>query len=739
MSTDKRSDLMDEDHFTSFSDMVAVNTLSNEHMPSVRDDIQQVEDTVATSPFGPDLWGDPGGLDAQQCSTGSELQEGSSSFVDHADVPFSRADVNKALFEARLHCLDDTGVKYPWETGVMAEIFMDTDDVVGAPSLPVEYLGLAEQHGASVDSSTAASASQKTLGRDLELPFYSFAVRVKPDRDLFAVQEVLWQRALDKWLQIFEVLGFPGQLGDAVDYELHFADPDQRGTVLRDAMGVKSPRTALKRAQTMLQYFGWLQNQPCEWSPWNRSNCLSYLNSSAEHTPAATLGMSFLEALRFCRHVLQINIPDLLLQDPQLKGRAQRLLLTKVDYHPARPLKAQEVARLERMMVSPMNLLDKYMLGAVLFAIFSRSRWSDLQFINKFWVDRNEFDGQFFGFIETETAFHKTATSLKKKMRFMPIVCPIQGITETDWTAAWLETFYELQVDADAIPFGPICRAPGTDGALCRRSCTSDEISLFINRVLDVADDNKLSSHGFKHTTLSWASSYGIDETARTLLGHHELQGSKSMSVYSRDMLTRPLQLFCSMLTNIRGDHFRPDESRTSRMLDLMKIKETGALSGPIGSNPGGAPAPVGPEVPVDDDAVPTTPLDDTTSVGKGDQKPQRVETDSDSSSLASTSSSSSDGENEDLPEPTPKTGEDFIAGPVLRNRRSHVVHKCADAEGKTLCNRMASEETFELLNDGCSTLNARCSRCFRGQVLTSSSAMAEALDQARAKRLKKD
>ena len=82
-----------------------------------------------------------------------------------------------------------------------------------------------------------------------------------------------------------------------------------------------------------------------------------------------------------------------------------------------------------------------------------------------------------------------------------------------------------------------------------------------------------------------------------------------------------------------------------------------------------------GPEVPVDDDAVPTTPLDDTTSVGKGDQKLQRVETDSDSSSLASTSSSSSDGENEDLPEPTPKTGEDFIAGPVLRNRRSHVVH----------------------------------------------------------------
>ena len=46
------------------------------------------------------------------------------------------------------------------------------------------------------------------------------------------------------------------------------------------------------------------------------------------------------------------------------------------------------------------------------------------------------------------------------------------------------------------------------------------------------------------------------------------------MSVYSRDMLTRPLQLYCSMLSNIRHDHFRPDESRTSRMVDLMKIAD---------------------------------------------------------------------------------------------------------------------------------------------------------------------
>ena len=43
--------------------------------------------------------------------------------------------------------------------------------------------------------------------------------------------------------------------------------------------------------------------------------------------------------------------------------------------------------------------------------------------------------------------------------------------------------------------------------------------------------------------------------------------------VYSRDMLTGPLHLYCSMLVNIRRDHFRPDEARSSRIIDLIKIR----------------------------------------------------------------------------------------------------------------------------------------------------------------------
>eukprot|EP00435_Cladocopium_sp_Y103_P025039 s3838_g6.t1 len=730
---------MSADGFESFSDMLSsqhVEDASQEFgLDAVRVDPDVHEGSALVSPNGTglgavsELVADHANIDV--CSDGVELP-----VRQTVDRLFSRADVNKALFEARLNNLSDSDLKFPWETGIMGEIFSESSDTAGIPSMPAEYLGFSEDLQMESSPSAPSTAVQKLSSRDLVLPFYTFAIRVKPDKDFYAEQEALWTRAIFKWTQVFEVLGFPGQLGEAIDDELHFSDSSEHGTVLRDAMGVKSPRTALKRAQTLLQYFRWSQLQYTDWDPWNRARCLVYLGSSDERVPASSLGISFLEALRFLRHVLQVPVPELLLHDPQLRGRAQRLMLTKEEYHPARPLRASEVATLEKLMMTSLDLFDKYMLGAVLFSIFSRSRWSDLQYIHRLWVDRTEHDGEVFGFIETETSHHKTATSLKKKMKFMPVVCPLLGITHTDWTPQWFATFDALQVDMMACPFGPVCRAPGTDGMLCQRACTSEEISAFVNRVLGISESEKVSSHSLKHTTLSWAASYGIDEPARTLLGHHELQGAKTMAVYSRDMLTRPLQLFCSMLANIRADHFRPDESRTSRLIDLMKLQkgESGTLAaGGVKRTLAGVDK-AQPET--DNDAVPTSPLDDTqpdlqtapSADGEGEE--------SDSDAVASTSSSSSDDDDSDNDNSLGVQG--HIDGPVLRNRRSKVVHKCGPREGLTFCHRMTSAATFEYLEEGCSTLNARCSRCFRGEVITSRSALAEALDLAKAKRLRK-
>ena len=204
------------------------------------------------------------------------------------------------------------------------------------------------------------------------------------------------------------------------------------------------------------------------------------------------------------------------------------------------------------------------------------------------------------------------------------------------------------------------------------------------------------------------------------------------MTVYSRDLLTRPLQLYCSMLSNIRLHHFRPDVSRTSRMVDLLKIAEQA-------TEPGGQLQMefVDPQKLVGAEASeevigPASPMDAAT----GQKNAERSE-DEASSEIPSTGSSSSDSSSGSEGENADQSGL-HIEGPVWRNIKSHVVHKCAELSFQTARGRKVDEAHFELLENGCSTLNARCSRCFKGEVVSDLDGLVKALDQGKSKRLKR-
>ena len=58
---------------------------------------------------------------------------------------------------------------------------------------------------------------------------------------------------------MFEILNYPGAVGAALLQEQLETNPGACSEVLRDSLGIKSLRTAIKRAQTLLQYFTWLQ------------------------------------------------------------------------------------------------------------------------------------------------------------------------------------------------------------------------------------------------------------------------------------------------------------------------------------------------------------------------------------------------------------------------------------------------------------------------------------------------
>ena len=83
-------------------------------------------------------------------------------------------------------------------------------------------------------------------------------------------------KQLDKWQAGFKILDCPGQLGRTLLQEQVAPDRGSISVVLRDST------TAIKRAQTSLQYFSLdAITFFLEWDPWNRNHYLLFFPSNA--------------------------------------------------------------------------------------------------------------------------------------------------------------------------------------------------------------------------------------------------------------------------------------------------------------------------------------------------------------------------------------------------------------------------------------------------------------------------
>ena len=628
------------------------------------------------------------------------------------DTAVSRVDYDRALFNAAISNAPSNELQLPWEQGVFGIICGNSDvtilrDPLNVPLLPAEF------PTPPIGTGDAEPAIVRRAKRSLELPLHAAVVRSLRDEDAFQQLDRLWIVAIAKWLTIFESLGFPGAIGSAI--LVAGADEQQSSVILRDVLGIRSPRTAIKRALTIQRFINWMKTTGSDMHELNRSHVLKFLTPLGDRNVAPTAGTSLLEAFRFCHFVLDITFPADVLRDPQILGRVQRLRVTGT-YNPARDLLTVEVAMLERTMGVLTDPCDVYLLGRCLFTLYSRSRWSDLQHLQTMWIERHEVSEGWFGFIEARTRFHKTGSSMERKLRYMPLVAPINGITDVDWTALWWESMRDVGFDPTAQHVGALCRAPLQDGTLGQRSLTSDEIADFLNRIISTDDSNKVKSHSLKHTTLAWCAKYGIGENSRTLLGHHELPG-KSCAVYSRDLLTRPLQKYCAMLLNIRSGTFLPDSSRAVWM---------GLASAGAATDCAGTPAPV------------ETETEDAEDFELLDQESSGEEINSMSSEESSSDSDTSDAEVVPAAEHGNVVADCDIPGPVWVNVRSKTVHKVGAADDVTACGRRVGKSNYSRLELGTTSLNPRCTFCYRHDLIVSKEQMANHLEALASKRVRR-
>jgi hypothetical protein len=328
----------------------------------------------------------------------------------------------------------------------------------------------------------------------------------------------------------------------------------------------RSPSTVLKRARDLQQFINWCTSKDKQWWPIAEKDLLDFLSSCEAEGRSKFIGKNLAHAIKFFKFVMGGNIELEEMLGPMLQGRVMRILATREPTQQARALTVQEVLQLEAMVHTSRCLLDKYLAGCLLFALFSRARWSDLSSMQSFGFDVMEADSGPFGFVEGRTRIHKTSNTAEKKALYLPFVAPIEGVGEKPWALAWRSVLEELDMLRDPEPYGAVCRAPTSEGGFTKRPLTSAEASSMLNDFLGVADTKEAtSSHSLKATTLVWCARYGIDDTSRARLGHHAIK-DKSLACYSRDLLSRPLRDLCGMLLNIRRGDCNPDGTRSGYM-----------------------------------------------------------------------------------------------------------------------------------------------------------------------------
>eukprot|EP00435_Cladocopium_sp_Y103_P075650 s8_g61.t1 len=540
-------------------------------------------------------------------------------------------------------------------------------------------------------------------------------------------------------MAILEGSAFESQVGRYVVAKVNEGDRLAALVYIRDACGIRSPTTVLKRGKDLQQFIKWAENRSVHWWPLLEENLLGYLSDVEERNQSKLIGKNLLHAIKFFKYLFGADFDVDQVCGPLLKGRVSRVLATREPTEQARPLTVSEVKMLEEKVRTSASMYDRYFIGCMLFALYSRARWGDMSSMQSLEFDVIQIGGEPHGFVEGRTRIHKTSSTVERKAMFMPYVAPIRGVGPVPWAQAWEESLLALHLLPGNEPYGPVCRAPGVDGSFTKRALTTAEASDMLNAYLEIEKtDRATTSHSLKATTLVWAARYGLDDRCRALLGHHTLK-EHSLACYSRDMLAKPLRDLAGMLLNIQNGKFDPDGTRSGWMLGAQLESRLDKAKGddmpPVDEAASNVPSPsLAPEGEMgegkefdpsnpfqepEEGVWPSTPVEPQGEDDMGGE--EIVETASSCSGSSADAPNSSDDEETFFNRQRSMLDSDekkAVEGSLMQNRRSKMIHlrntdDTNHLQPITQCGLHG--EGFQCLPEGANFDWPKCSRCFKG------------------------
>ena len=338
---------------------------------------------------------------------------------------------------------------------------------------------------------------------------------------------------------------------------------------INDAFSTKASTTLYKRACALSRFANWdISSRPLEIT---EEKVYSYLRDLQEKSAGATAGSAFVESLRFLDGIAKFTKVDLnKVLSARGCGLAHSMYLQKQPLAQRDAMPTWIIFELEDRMAKSDDLIEKCILGQLLWCYHSAGRWSDGQRLKT--IDPFESGGE--SILVCHSLGSKTSLSKESKTRLLPFVCLGTGLSKNNWGKLW------TQARSDAIPpdedrdyFLPSysCATASWANTPMSSSEATEYLSEYIRQVdNDFLLDFKLGTHSLKSgflTMIARSVLIKFSPSERRLAGHHLDPADRSMVTYSREAYVELMAKVLSIYRTIRDGRFNPDLNPGERVI----------------------------------------------------------------------------------------------------------------------------------------------------------------------------
>ncbi|CAE7218164.1 unnamed protein product [Symbiodinium sp. CCMP2592] len=365
------------------------------------------------------------------------------------------------------------------------------------------------------------------------------------------------EAALAKWLGILE--RFPDDFGLSLSIRLdkeNGRDSDLKSS-LQDVFSQKASVTISGRAGPLARYIKHCRSCQVIPFPVTEAGIYAFLQDYASHE-APTFARSFLSSLAFAKFTVSLKVSDEVFS-PRVRG----------------PWAVVEAAIASGSIV--LEPSDRVAAGFFVWTLYARARYSDAQAAGAMTCDLSDTPDGTVGYLESAVERSKTSFSLERKVRYLHMFAPIQGIGEVPWGVKWFEFYKE-----HGPPLGsgkPLLPSPLSGGGwqtspLAVASATKWMKSLLIRAGCDRSSVEPLGTHSLKATTLSWSAKFGLPREVRAALGYHARGRDGTELIYGRDNMSAPVRQLQGVLLEVSRERFMPDATRSGYFVKRFEDPE---------------------------------------------------------------------------------------------------------------------------------------------------------------------